>query len=71
MTVSDKTVMEEMGLSKEDYYNLYDENKGFNNQFNRNKPGHLPEETFYDFLGKGAKRLIEENKELVQSLSEE
>ena len=62
-------IMEEIGLTKEEFDRLYELNGGFNMQFNTNHPLREEGESVYSYLQKGAESLVSENADLVASVS--
>ena len=63
--------MEELGITPEVFKKMYDENNGFNNQFNKNHPSHSENETFLSFLLQGSERLVKENESIVLDIIKE
>lgn len=61
-------VIEKLGLTREKFKIIYDENGGFNNQFNKNHPTYGIGEKFLSFLNAGSKHLAESETELIKDI---
>ena len=59
-------VMERIGVNREKFRKIYEENNGFNSEFNRNAP--VQEKSFLVFINSGAKKLNEEQEEFVKNI---
>lgn len=60
--------IEEMGWTKEKFRKLYEEQGGFNKEFNKNHPEHAEGETFLSFVSSGSEKLIRDHKDLVVNI---
>lgn len=65
------SALEELGMTREQFNEMYDEYGGFNSSFNRNAPVRDEGETVYAFLQKGAESLVKQNADIVRSIAEE
>ena len=64
------SAIEEIGLTREGCDKLYDENNGFNGSYNINHPLRKDGESVYEFVRKGAEKLVKENHDLVDAITE-
>ncbi len=64
----DKKAIEEFGITRELFENLYKENKGFDNSFNKNHPSYSGDESFEQFLMNGVDLLIKEHEDIIKSI---
>lgn len=65
------TAIEELGMTKERFDEMYAQYGGFNTNFNKNAPSRNERENVYAFLKKGAESLVEENADIVNDIAEE
>lgn len=54
-----------VGISKEDFHNLYNKENGFKDEVNKNHPAYTRDENFFDFILSGAKSLTKKEFESV------
>ena len=64
------SAIDEIGLSKDMFHKLYTSNHGFSGRYNANHPLREEEETAYSFVRKGAEKLIAENMDIVNAITE-
>ncbi|MBR1728195.1 MAG: hypothetical protein IJ728_01525 [Selenomonadaceae bacterium] len=67
--VNEMTAIEELGLTKEKFSELYKKHKGFNDEFNQNEPSRAENDSFGAFLERGSKKIVEENAEIIDKLA--
>lgn len=60
--------IEQIGLTKEAFKELYEQYNGFDDQFNKNHPTYNSDESFMQFLSAGSRKLISEDKDLVKDI---
>ena len=60
--------IEEIGITKEKFHEIYEENAGFNFNFNKNHPSYDCDECYTNFLAEGSKNLIKEHKDLIKGI---
>lgn len=63
--------IEELGLTRDKYEEMYNQYGGFNTNFNKNAPSRNEGETVYAFLKRGAESLVKENADIVNGIAEE
>ena len=62
--------LEELGISRSAFRKIYEENHGFDDNFQENHPLAPEHDDFFEFLDSGATKLVKENAELVVNIIE-
>ena len=50
--------IERLGITKDIFKKMYEDNKGFNHRFNRNHPSHSEGEDFYSYINAGNRQIF-------------
>ena len=62
--------IEEIGLTRDVFDELYDATGGFKGKYNVNQPLRNEDESVYSFIRRGASKLVRDNPDLVDAITE-
>lgn len=60
--------IEELKLTEEKFSDICKKHKGFNDDFDKNKPPYAGDNTFGAFLERGSRKIAEENVDIIDKM---